>query len=224
MADVCAAHHPNTVSPRSNRSRNKRQSKSNRVGGINSPGQIRIIGGQWRGRRIEVVDVEGLRPSGDRIRETLFNWLRGELGGSRCLDLFAGSGVLGFEALSRLAASCTFVESDARAFGALQTASASLGVETGERATLVQGRAAEFLAGNRQCFDIVFIDPPFEQDLQWDTLETLANGHLAVNALVYVESPVGQPVSGHYPPGLQLHREKRFGDVVARLLAYPVTS
>lgn len=184
----------------------------------NTAGQVRIIAGQWRGRKLAVADVAGLRPTGDRVRETLFNWLQADVAGSYCLDLFAGSGALGLEALSRYAASCTFVEPDPRAFRTLQTSAEALGLAGDARARIMQSSAKQFLDGNHQAFDIVFVDPPFGENLQWETISTLAMGHLATNALIYVESPTDQQVPEQWPQGLFVHKEKQFGDVHARLL------
>ncbi len=212
------AQHPTTVTPPSNRSRNQRQGKSDRKDNRNSAGQVRIIAGQWRGRKLAVADVEGLRPTGDRVRETLFNWLQPLVAGSRCLDLFAGSGALGYEALSRHAVSATLVEPDGRAYAVLQQSAEVLGVPK-SRARLVHGSAEHFLAGNRDSYDIVFVDPPFDYDLQWDTLAELASGHVADNGHVYIESPTRLAMPEILPGGFHVHKEKVFGDVHARLLA-----
>jgi 16S rRNA (guanine(966)-N(2))-methyltransferase RsmD len=123
--------------------------------------QVRIIGGQWRRRVLRFAPVPGLRPTPDRVRETLFNWLGQDLTGMSCLDLFAGSGALGFEALSRNAREVVMVERDARARAGLSSASNLLGA--GARLTIRAGDALQFL---RQCdaqFDLIFLDPPFEQ-------------------------------------------------------------
>lgn len=218
MTSFRLAQHPTTVTPPSNRSRKQRQGKSDRTGNRNSGGQVRIIAGQWRGRKLAVADVDGLRPTGDRVRETLFNWLQPLVAGSRCLDLFAGSGALGFEALSRHAAAATLVEPDRLAFAVLQQSAEILGVPK-SRARLVQGTADRFLAGNRESYDIVFVDPPFGQALQWDTLAELAAGHVADNGMVYVESPTSQALPEALPGEFRVYREKIFGDVHARLLA-----
>ncbi len=179
---------------------------------------MRIIAGQWRGRKLAVADVPGLRPTGDRVRETLFNWLQADIAGSHCLDLFAGSGALGFEALSRHAASSTFIEPDSHAFATLQASVDGLGLAGDGRARLLQSTASQFLAGNRRPFDIVFVDPPFGENLQWATIAALASDHLTQNSMVYVESPADQIVPNQWPEGLCVLKEKQFGDVHARLL------
>jgi len=177
---------------------------------------VRIIGGEWRGRRLEVAEVAGLRPSGDRLRETLFNWLGAHVGRSRCLDLFAGTGALGLEAASRGAVAVTLVERDARACAALERALVALGASS--RVRLVRTTAAAFLASADTPFDLVFVDPPFADGGQGSVLTRLADGHLSDGARVYVEAPTCQPWPATLPGTLELERERSFGDVTARLL------
>lgn len=185
-----------------------------------SPGgeqKLRIIGGRWRGRLLPFPDIEGLRPTGSRVRETLFNWLMPFLPGSYCLDLFAGSGALGFEALSRGAAGCTLVELNPVASRQLQANSESLRCDT---AQVVRSSAIDFLQSPpTQSYDIIFIDPPFANDL-WTTVMDLlqTNGWLQANALVYVEMPKGKqpPLPAHW----QLHRQKQAGQVQYYLYRY----
>lgn len=124
--------------------------------------RVRIVGGQWRSRLLPVADVPGLRPTPDRVRETLFNWLGQDLEGLHCLDLFAGTGILGFEAASRGAAAVTLVEQNARALDALHKAAASLHAAQVE---IVRGDAVRFLQNSGRRFDIVFLDPPYRQGL-----------------------------------------------------------
>jgi len=147
-------------------------------------GEIRIIAGEYRGRRIKVALRPGLRPTPDRVRETLFNWLGQWLDGLSCLDLFAGSGALGFEAASRGAARVVMVESDRAAFSALEAARNKIGARAVE---LVRGDANEYLARARERFDVVFLDPPFRQNALPTVLEQL-EGRLAQAARVYIES------------------------------------
>lgn len=149
---------------------------------------VRIIGGRWRNTRIPVATRDELRPSGDRVRETLFNWLAPWLPGARCLDLFAGTGVLGFEALSRGAAHCTFVERDPRAVTALEALRDRLAADG---ADIRRADVREHLRGAPTPCDIVFIDPPFHQGLVADVLPRLAAGWLAPGARVYVECERG---------------------------------
>ena len=197
------------MSPQSNPSRNTRQSKSS--------GEVRIIGGQWRGRKLTVANVQGLRPTGDRVRETLFNWLQPYVSGAQCLDLYAGSGALGFEALSRHAASLLLVEPASSAVVQLHVSAKLL---QNDVVTIEKKTAERFLSGNEKRFDIVFIDPPFDQSVQWKTLKSLIPAHLSPNAWVYIESPRTQDVPDSWPEGIDLHREKRFGDVCARLFHF----
>lgn len=149
-------------------------------------GLVRIIAGQWRGRRIQVPDVQGLRPTPDRVRETLFNWLTPYVVGANCLDLFAGSGVLGFEALSRGAEHVTLVDASPEVITHLRATQALLGAGALEiyRAHLPQG----MIAPSRP-YDIVFIDPPYEAGLLFPCCEYLENNHfLADEAYLYLEA------------------------------------
>lgn len=150
--------------------------------------RVRIIGGEWRSRLINVARVSGLRPTPDRVRETLFNWLGQDLTGLACLDLFAGSGVLGFEAASRGAAVVTLVEQDQRAFAALRQNADSLG---GARLELVRRDALKFLATAARRYDLVFLDPPYGMGLIERVMPLLPRA-LAPEALLYAEA--GQPL------------------------------
>lgn len=149
-------------------------------------GSVRIIGGEWRSRRIAVPDSPGLRPTPDRIRETVFNWLGQRLDGYRCLDLFAGSGVLGLEALSRGAVSATLVERSRSVAANLARNAAELGAVDAE---IVIADALEFLAQTRRegAYDLVFIDPPFSAGLHEPVLKLLP-AVLAPGGLAYLES------------------------------------
>lgn len=158
--------------------------------------------------------VQGLRPTGDRVRETLFNWLQPHIADKRCLDLFAGTGAIGLEALSRYAASVTFVEPNSVAFSQIESSLRLLD----DNAGFCQKTSAEqFLANNNQPFDIVFVDPPFENEAQMPIMQELIRGHLSSSALVYVEAPSRQSFVDSWPAGFDLYREKQFGDVSARL-------
>ncbi|EGT4355924.1 16S rRNA (guanine(966)-N(2))-methyltransferase [Cronobacter sakazakii] len=177
-------------------------------------GQIRIIGGQWRGRKLPVPDSPGLRPTTDRVRETLFNWLAPYLVGARCLDCFAGSGALGLEALSRYAADATLLEMERSVAQQLQKNLATL---KSSAAKVVNTNTLNFLNQNGEPHDIVFVDPPFRKGLLEETLNLLeTRGWLAPQALIYVESEVenGLPT---VPANWQLHREKVAGQVAYRL-------
>ncbi len=187
-------------------------SKSPRSSG--AAGQIRIIGGQWRGRKLPVPDSAGLRPTTDRVRETLFNWLAPDIQEARCLDCFAGSGALGLEALSRYAASATLLELE-RAVA--QQLSQNLQTLRATHANVVQTNTLQWLSQAGQPFDVVFVDPPFRKGLLQETLTLLEqNGWLADEALIYVESEMehGTPQA---PANWDLYREKIAGQVAYRL-------
>ena len=178
--------------------------------------QLRIIGGQWRGRKLQFPDRPGLRPTGDRIRETLFNWLGPHLQTAKCLDLFAGSGALGIEALSRGAAHCDFVDADREAITAvghhLNTLDAS------EHSTVSGDMAERYLRQTTGTWDIVFVDPPFDARLGESTLTLLADSErLAEASRVYFETSRSQPEA--VPERLyDVLRERTAGDVCYRLL------
>ena len=147
--------------------------------------QVRVIGGQWRRRILKFPPVPGLRPTPDRVRETLFNWLGQDLTGMRCLDLFAGSGALAFEALSRNAREVVMVESDARVRAALAASAALL--DCGTRVRVGGTDALRFLASGKGEFDLVFLDPPFNQGWLarlWPQVGALA----APGGAIYIES------------------------------------
>ncbi|AFH94571.1 TPA: 16S rRNA (guanine(966)-N(2))-methyltransferase RsmD [Providencia stuartii] len=179
-----------------------------------SLGQIRIIGGKWRGRKLPVRDSEGLRPTTDRIKETLFNWLMPIIREARCLDCFAGSGSLGFEALSRFADSVTFIELDKQNAQLLTENKARL---QSDNANIINGNSLEILGQNGTPFDVVFIDPPFRKGLLSDTIQLLEkNQWLADESWIYVESEAESPLTD-IPTNWQLHREKIAGQVAYRL-------
>lgn len=178
--------------------------------GKGSRSQLRIIGGQWRGRKLAFTAQAGLRPTTDRVRETLFNWLAPDIHGARCVDLFAGSGALGLEALSRGAASCDFVDSSSSALRQLQAHLETLGAQAAGHCHC--GCALDFLLGGRGPWDIAFVDPPFGQDLVEPGCRLLDQaGVLAKQALVYVETAKRE--NPEFPCNWQLHREKVAGDV-----------
>ncbi|UPG93518.1 16S rRNA (guanine(966)-N(2))-methyltransferase RsmD [Luteibacter aegosomatissinici] len=175
-------------------------------------GRIRIIGGSLRNSRLEVPDLPGLRPTTDRVRETLFNWLQPVIGGARCLDLFAGTGALGIEALSRGAAMVTFVERDARLAAALRANLARLKVQ----AAVVGDDAVRWLKAGGKPADVVFMDPPFAGDLWGDAADALeSHGWLAPSAWIYVEAP--RTASSAVPPTWQVHRQGVAGEVAYTL-------
>ncbi len=145
--------------------------------------EVRIIGGQWKGRKLKFPDRAGLRPTLGRVRETLFNWLAPRIDGARCLDLFAGSGALGFEALSRGAAGVTFVERDRRSAAAIRANVTLLGAA----ARVVNSPAFRFVNADSSRYDIVFFDPPFGDARAASLLPDLLNRHLTEDGVIYVE-------------------------------------
>ncbi len=166
----------------------KRQQRRNRGQRGSAPGRLRIVAGNWRGRRLPVLDAEGLRPSSERVRETLFNWLMLWTPGKRCLDLFAGTGALGFEALSRGAASCLFVERNPAVAEQLRKNIETLGAIT---ASLEVGNALDCIERlERGSIDLVFLDPPFADARLTELCRSLNDsGILAAGARVYIEAP-----------------------------------
>jgi 16S rRNA (guanine966-N2)-methyltransferase len=183
---------------------------------VSSPaaGSVRIIGGRWRGTRLPVPDLAGLRPTSDRVRETLFNWLQAVLPGARVLDLFAGSGALGLEAVSRGAGEAVLVERDPVQAASLRDTVRRL--DAGGRVQIVQDDALRWLAGQEGAppFDIAFLDPPFDAQLWAPALQALPQ-RLAESGWLYVESPdrlVPPP-----PAGWILHRELRTAQAHAAL-------
>lgn len=180
------------------------------------PGELRIIGGSWRGRKLRFPAVPGLRPSPNRVRETLFNWLQPELAGAQCLDLFAGSGALGLEALSRGAGGCCFVELARAASQQIREHLATLKCDTGR---VLDADVLQWLdtAASTPRFHIVFLDPPFRQGLAADCCARLErSGRLSDNALIYVETAVDEG-SLAVPANWSLHRDKQAGQVAYRL-------
>ncbi len=156
------------------------------------PGQLRIVAGKWRSRLLQIADVPGLRPTSSRIRETLFNWLAPRLGGARCLDLCAGTGALGIEALSRGASQAVFVEPSSIAASVLDANLRALDATQGE---LVKTDARSFLGQKPDDeFDIVFVDPPFAENMHVELCRLLSeSGWLADGAWIYIESDRRQP-------------------------------
>ncbi|MCB5191562.1 16S rRNA (guanine(966)-N(2))-methyltransferase RsmD [Methylobacillus arboreus] len=146
--------------------------------------RVRISGGEWRSRLLSFPDVPGLRPTPDRVRQTVFNWLGQDMYGRRCLDLFAGTGAMGFEALSRGASAVVLVEKSTPATKSLQQNQSLLNAGA---ARILQQDAVQFLAQNRERFDVIFLDPPYQQGWLPKLLPHL-QGHLAEDGVVYVEA------------------------------------
>lgn len=178
---------------------------------------LRLIGGQWRGRKIAFQAAPGLRPTPDRVRETLFNWLMYDVPGARCLDLFAGSGALGFEAASREANQVVMVESNAATARQLKQ---QAGLLQADNIEVVPQSAESFLAGNPVPFDVVFLDPPFGQQWLEPVLKQLARGWLHAGSVLYLESEKSLPeteIGNALPDGFAIVRSKVAGDVGYRL-------
>ena len=173
--------------------------------------KLRIIGGRWRSRKLEFASLPGLRPTTDRVRETLFNWLQAKIPGARCLDLFAGSGALGLEALSRGAAHVTLVDSADAVVRQLRLNLELL--DTEQHASVVHSQASRWLqsAITGERFDLVFLDPPFAQGMLAECCEALEQqGLLQPNAWIYIEAEkILQPLP--VPSHWQLHRSLNAG-------------
>ncbi len=175
-------------------------------------GQLRVIGGEWRGRKLAVPDAEGLRPTPDRVRETLFNWLQFSIAGKTCLDAFTGSGALAVEALSRGAVEVTAIERDIKVTKQLSKLLSPL---AGERLKLINADALSWLEQQpAQPFEVVFLDPPFSLPLLEPACQLLEEkGWLAENALIYVEQAKQQAGLVHLPANWILQKDKQVGDV-----------
>ena len=178
-------------------------------------GEVRIIGGQWKRTRLPVLDKHGLRPTPDRVRETLFNWLGQDLTGWRCLDAFAGTGALGFEAASRGAASVLLVEGDAALAAQLETLRQRL------QTSALRVQRGDGVAALRQCapasMHLLLIDPPFGGELFAPALQAAAQA-VAPDGFIYLEAPAAWTQEQLGPLGLALHRHLKAGAVHAHLL------
>lgn len=182
----------------------------------NQPGSVRIIAGAWRRTRIAIPATHGVRPSGDRVRETLFNWLAPYIPGARCLDLFAGSGVLAFEALSRGAAHASLLDSDSRVIKQLGETIQSL---PNPATSVYHADSQSWLASNSpQRFDLIFLDPPFNSDLLEKTLELITPDWLADKALIYIET-AEQIENLDLPQALEWTKRTQIGNVGIGLAA-----
>lgn len=185
------------------------RAKSNR-GRAAQRNTLRIIGGEWRGRRLEFPPLDAIRPTPDRVRETLFNWLQAVVPGSRCLDLYAGSGALGLEALSRGAREVVFVDVEVGVCRHLQQVLRDLGCNRGQ---VVHADAERFLEQSAEPFDVVFIDPPFRESAVPAACRRIdAGGWLKPAGYAYLEAAAaeGAPV---LPAGWRLLKSKRAGEV-----------
>jgi 16S rRNA (guanine966-N2)-methyltransferase len=176
--------------------------------------KVRLTGGTHRGSKLQVLDLPGLRPTPDRVRETVFNWLQGRVNGTRCLDLFAGSGALTFEAASRGAAQVIAVEHEARCAQLLRQEANRLKFA---EVNVLQGDAQDYLARAHDPFHIIFLDPPYVRNCWADCLRLIADRRLlAADGLLYLEWPTGQSLPFGAP--WQVHREARAGRVQFALL------
>ena len=177
-------------------------------------GKLRVIGGQWRSRVIEFDAASGVRPTPDRVRQTLFDWLAPHIDGARCLDLFAGSGALGIEALSRGAAGCCFVEEGHRQANAIHT---TLTLLKAQHAEVMELDALYYLAQTWHRFDVVFLDPPYGKGLLERVLPELPKA-LAPHNRIYLEWSTGKAPA--LPERFELLREKKAGQVCSALATY----
>ena len=173
--------------------------------------QLRIIGGRWRGRKLAVPEIDGLRPTSDRIRETLFNWLMMDCAGARVLDCFAGSGALGFEALSREAKHLTMIENNPIAWSNLDSQAKHLQTD---RITLLAGDAVEVIADLTHQYNLVFVDPPYAlAQLRQQVLASLIrHRRLADGCKIYLEWPLGEQFQLAHS-GLSWLKQKKAGRV-----------
>lgn len=181
------------------------------------PREVRIIGGQWKRSKLPVRDKPGLRPTPDRLRETLFNWLGQDLAGWHCIDAFAGTGALGFEAASRGATRVLIVEQDAQLVELLRATKARLGADGVE---VQRANALSVLASGGAAFDAVFLDPPFDAGL-WDKALQAACTALAPDGVIYLEAPTQWSESQAAAFGLVVSRHAKAGAVHAHLLRRP---
>lgn len=190
--------------------------KKNNQNKLSTQGHVRIIAGEWRGRKIAVPDSEGLRPTTDRIRETVFNWLMPYISGAVCLDACAGTGILGLECLSRGASNVDFVEKDRSVSKRIESNLVSLGGSgVVHNASIEQFVGA--LASNKPVYDIVFVDPPFSAGLQESVCKQLFEKRcLSESALVYIESELQHDFA--LPESWEIFREKRGSKVKYQLL------
>ena len=202
-------------SARKSSSNTTRQNPSNPKGQHAGTGQLRIVGGQWRSRRLPIPTAEGLRPTPDRMGETLFNWLTGWVTEARCLDVFSGSGALGLEALSRGAVSAVFLEQAREPAQQLTANLQSLGCDNAKVINIDALSWLQQKAG--QPYQLIFLDPPFRKDMLAPACEALdKNGYTGNSTLIYIESEkelTTLPVPDHW----YLWKEKQAGQVISRL-------
>lgn len=184
------------------------------MAGRRPPGKLRVIGGQWRSRVVEFDADDGVRPTPDRVRQTLFDWLAPVIEGARCLDLYAGSGMLGIEALSRGAAHCSFVDEGQRQCQRIQAALTQL---KAQHYDVVRMDSAFYIEQTGHRYDVVFLDPPYGQGLLEKILPDLPKVLKPGNRL-YLEWPQDEPPP--LPAGFEVLREKKAGQVCCALATY----
>lgn len=198
--------------PRKTKKPPRQSNPDKRPGSSNT---LRIIAGQWRGRKLSFATAPGLRPTPDRVRETLFNWLQGHLLDARCLDLFAGSGALGFEAVSRGAGHVTLVESHRQATDKL---TANIQLLKTDKISVVHQDAFQFLEAQPEPFDLIFLDPPFRKNYIPNLLEIIRDkGLLSAAGLVYLEHESEEDMTAALE-GYEILKEKSAGQVISRLM------
>jgi 16S rRNA (guanine966-N2)-methyltransferase len=194
----------------------KRSSKSSVAAGPKHSGTVRIISGRFRGRKLSVLDLQGLRPTTDKNKEMLFSWLMPFTLDAICLDAFAGSGSLGFEALSRYGKSCTFIELNKNAAKKVVDNIQSLDLSA-QQARIIQGNTLDVLNNLNQAYDLIFLDPPFNQSLLPQTIQSIDdNALLSIDGVIYIECE-GQGVNYSVPENWQLIKEKRSAQILARV-------
>ncbi len=194
----------------------KRSSKGSVAGSSKASGTVRIISGRFRGRKLPVLDVQGLRPTTDKNREMLFSWLMPYTSDARCLDAFAGSGGLGFEALSRYAKSCTFIELDKNVAKKVADNIQLLDLSA-QQANIIQGNTLDTVNNLNQPYELIFLDPPFNQNLLPQTIERIVEkALLAVDGVIYIECE-GQGGGYSVPENWQLIKEKHSAQILARV-------
>jgi 16S rRNA (guanine966-N2)-methyltransferase len=200
----------------------KRSSKTSVITGSKPTGVVRIISGRFRGRKLPVLDVQGLRPTTDKNKEMVFSWLMAYTSDARCLDAFAGSGGLGFEALSRYAKSCTFIELDKSVAKNLAANIQLLGLSS-QQAKIIQGNTIDVLEtlntldNVEQPYELIFLDPPFHQNLLPQTIKRLVEKNLlAIDGIIYIECEA-QGMTYSVSENWQMIKEKRSAQILARV-------
>lgn len=175
--------------------------------------KLRIIGGEWRSRQLPILDIEGLRPTTDRVRETVFNWLNFEIPGAYCLDLFSGSGALGLEALSRGAADCTFIELNRDVANKIKQ---NLTVLKSDRGQVINSDALSFLQTPAHPYDVIFLDPPFRMGLLDTIIPEIAANWVKPQGYIYIERESEKSLDS-LPQNWHLEKEKQAGQLTYAL-------